>query len=69
MTAAPITIGAQVTAGVPERLFPTDYNRRRGRRFYSVTSDGQRFLVPVYQDPLPTTPLSVIVNWPATLAR
>ncbi len=69
MTAAPIALGAEVTVGVPQGLFATEYNRRRGRRFFGVTRDGQRFLVPVYQDPLPTTPLTVIVNWPATITQ
>lgn len=67
--AAPVAVGNTVSVGDPQRLFPTEYNRRRGRRFFSVSGDGQRFLVPVYQDPSPTTPLNVILNWPATLQR
>ena len=71
IAAAPISIGSgtEVAVGVEQRLFSTDYNRRRGRRFFAVSRDGHRFLVPVYPEPLPTTPLTVIVNWPATLTR
>jgi Tol biopolymer transport system component len=70
VVAAPIALGDKVpTVGVQQTLFSTEYNRRRGRRFFSVTGDGQRFLMPVYQDPVPATPLHVILNWPATLAK
>jgi Tol biopolymer transport system component len=64
-----VAVSDGMRRGDPQRLFPTEYNRRRGRRFFSVTGDGQRFLVPVYRDPVPATPLTVIVNWPATLTR
>jgi Tol biopolymer transport system component len=69
LMAAPITFGEQLTSGVPVRLFATEYNRRRSRRFFAATSDGTRFLVPAYLDPAPVTPLHVTVNWPATLSK
>ena len=67
MTAVPIDLTASSPAGSPKALFPagvvSTYN------MYSVTKDGQRFLVNRPQSAATATPLTVIVNWISTLQK
>jgi eukaryotic-like serine/threonine-protein kinase len=51
--------------GTPDELFELP----AGNRFYLAAPDGQRFLVNVETAPPPQSPIEVIVNWTATLAR
>jgi serine/threonine protein kinase/Tol biopolymer transport system component len=55
------------TAGVPQMLFPTKLQPHGlDNRPYVVANDGQRFLIPI---PDPPTPISVLLNWPARIAK
>jgi Tol biopolymer transport system component len=57
--------------GAPQPLFQTTLsvpapNSPESRRQYDVTPDGQRFLL---NQPLGDTPLTIVLNWTATLSR
>jgi Tol biopolymer transport system component len=68
MMAASIAAGAQFEFSTPRPLFASGVDSSVGtlRRTYTVTRDGQRFLLNVPERSSPVE-LSVIVNWPAVL--
>ena len=51
-------------AGTPKELF--DFSRGTG---YTVSADGQRFLVALQAEDPSTSPLTVVLNWTADLKR
>jgi Tol biopolymer transport system component len=51
--------------GVPQKLFSTRL-RPGNNRAWAVAKDGQRFLIPQIG---PGTPITVVVNWPALIAK
>jgi eukaryotic-like serine/threonine-protein kinase len=51
--------------GTPRELFAMP----EGNRFYLPAPDGQRFLIMVETAPPPQSPIEVVVNWTAMLAR
>jgi hypothetical protein len=59
--AVPIRASTAFEAGMPARLFdvPTAH--------YSVTRDGQRFLLVVREPEASSPPITVLTNWPATM--
>jgi Tol biopolymer transport system component len=67
-----MTSGDTLTAGPPRALFMTRARISRtmyaGRNQYDVTADGQRFLMNVPVEAA-STPITVVVNWPAALRR
>jgi serine/threonine protein kinase/Tol biopolymer transport system component len=65
MTAVPIDLTDGSAAGLPKALFPAGVVSTNN--MYSVTKDGQRFLV--NRNAAVSTPLTVIVNWPSTLQK
>jgi eukaryotic-like serine/threonine-protein kinase len=68
MTAVPIDASDAFAAGLPQRLFAT--GAFSTQQMYSVTKDGQRFLVNARsQNAATATPLTVIVNWTSTLQK
>ena len=68
MTAAPINATDVLTPGLPKTLFPAGVIS--ANQVYSVTKDGQRFLVSARpQNAATATPLTVVVNWTSTLQR
>jgi hypothetical protein len=56
---------------VPQALFAAVHPSALtgGNLQYSVTRDGQRFLVNVRPQESSVVPLTVIVNWPATIPK
>ena len=52
-------------ATVPQPLFPTNSSRNDANQ-YAVSRDGQRFLILRRG---PSTPITVVLNWPAILAK
>ncbi len=38
-------------------------------RDYDVSPDGQRFLVGTVVDDAPATPVTIVLNWPASLKK
>ena len=68
MTAVPITTGATPTWGRAQALFTTIFAGGSYGEFV-VTGDGQRFLLPVPPALEDVTPITVVVNWTATLPR
>jgi hypothetical protein len=66
LTAVTVAIsGSAVTVEEPRSLFKTNPPNQPGYP-YAVTRDGQRFLV--NSNLAPPNPLTVIVNWTASLA-
>jgi eukaryotic-like serine/threonine-protein kinase len=59
------TKGTAFEAGIPKQLFqlPT------GSSYWDVTSDGEKFLVPVPSGPQSRTPITVVLNWQADLKK
>jgi serine/threonine protein kinase/Tol biopolymer transport system component len=69
MMAVPIDTSRGFSAGLPKALFPTGVISMS--QMYSVTKDGQRFLVNTRPRNVSTTatPLTVVVNWTSTLQK
>jgi serine/threonine protein kinase/Tol biopolymer transport system component len=65
MMAAQINTTKGFAAGIPQKLFATPLGPG-GNPPYSVTKDGQRFLMPI---PGPPAPIVVLLNWHARLAH
>ena len=72
MMAAPVTIGANFDAGTPVALFQAT-PRQPVANFdlfvYDVSRDGLRFLINTQVKQAETAPMSVILNWTATLNK
>jgi Tol biopolymer transport system component len=71
LMAVPVTIGRSSTGpvfepGVPKLLFPVQGNTIN--RSYAAGADGRRFLVSTPIDE-PTAPVTVVLNWQATLKK
>lgn len=72
MMAAPITIGTNFDAGTPVALFQTTPRQPvlvNDLLVYDVSRDGQRFLINTEVKQAETTPMSVVLNWPAKLNK
>jgi Tol biopolymer transport system component len=70
MMAVPIDLARTLTNGVPQAIFRTAvpiFNDSRGQ--YAVTKDGKRFLTTAPLQQPGVTPLTVIVNWTATIQK
>ena len=52
-------------AGVPKRLF----NPKAASRYWDVTSDGRRFVIPVPVGQNSAAPYTVVLNWQAGLKK
>jgi hypothetical protein len=65
-----VSVGAGPSFGVPKPLFQTRVATgvTANRTHYVPSHDGQRFLVNMALD-APTSPITVVVNWPATLKK
>jgi hypothetical protein len=65
-----VTVGAGPSFGVPKPLFQTrvPVGVTANRTHYSPSREGQRFLVNMALD-APTSPITVAVNWTATLKK
>jgi dipeptidyl aminopeptidase/acylaminoacyl peptidase len=63
-------LGPTFEAGVPKTLFETRVTvLTTFRNHYTVTGDGQRFLINSGLEETNFTPISVVVNWTADLKR
>jgi Tol biopolymer transport system component len=68
MMAAPVSATAEaLEAGRPIALYQA--RPKRGSNSFDVTPDGTRLLVNTESEEVPTTPISLVVNWPADLGR
>jgi dipeptidyl aminopeptidase/acylaminoacyl peptidase len=68
MMAVPIDATDQFSAGVPLVLFPTGLLPGANQR-YAVTRDGKRFLVGATPEQSRSAPITVVLNWTATIQR
>lgn len=67
MMAAPIERGDAFEAGTPRFLFNTQIKRYPGT-LYDASPDGQKFLVNTSLED-PALPITVVLDWPATIKR
>ena len=65
------TTAAQFVSGAPRRQFYVRVPAPQlgTRSTYAATRDGQRFLFNMWDPAFATLPLTVVVNWPATIRR
>jgi eukaryotic-like serine/threonine-protein kinase len=72
LMAAPVTTGSNFDLGRPITLFqasPRQPISLNDRFVYDVSRDGQRFLINTPVKQVETTPMSIILNWPAKLNK
>jgi hypothetical protein len=66
--AVPVTLAPRFTAGIPQLLFK---RRLQGTNSaastWTVTPDGQKFLLNAALATTQTPPFTVVLNWPETL--
>ncbi len=70
--AVPVTAGANFDSGTPVALFQATAWQPSSSRdlfVYDVSRDGQRFLINTQVKQAETAPMSVVLNWTATLNR
>ncbi len=67
MMAVEVKTGATFQAGNPQPLFETRVTNTAVR--YSVTHDGQRFLIPTPLGKIGPAPATVVINWTAGIKR
>lgn len=68
----PVTAGATFDPGSPSELFQANFVQliaTSDQVSYDVAKDGQRFLVNMVGRQKESTPISVVLNWTAKLAR
>jgi len=70
LRAVPVSTAGTFEPGMPVDLFKRPIERgANSRNRYFPSADGQRFLVNAARQTSQAAPLSVIINWPATLAK
>jgi len=69
LMAAPVTSGTSLEVGTPVALFEFRAGGNLITPYYSVTRDGQRFLLSTIVETEAAAPLTVVVNWTAELKR
>ena len=69
LLAAPITSGVSLEVGMPATLFEFRAAGNLITPYYSVTRDGQRFLLNTIMETETNAPLTVVVNWTAEAKR
>ena len=69
LMAMPVTDGASLAVGSPVTLFEFRPSSNLISPFYSVSRDGQRFLLSTIVETEKSAPLTVVVNWTAGVKR
>ena len=67
--AVDIRIGSMLEISAPKALFQTQVIRYEAPNRYVVTGDGQRFLVNSPVEAGSQTPITVVVNWIASVKK
>jgi eukaryotic-like serine/threonine-protein kinase len=66
LTAVTVNAGKVFESGIPRPLFETQLTE--GSQ-YTVTADGQRFLLSTIAKDQSSAPITIVINWPAGLKR
>ena len=69
MMSATIDTTRQFEAGAPLALFSSGASTTPNTRQFAVSRDGKRFLVNARTERLPSTPITVVVNWLAAVQK
>jgi Tol biopolymer transport system component len=69
MMAADIRAGAAIESGIPVKLFPTSVTPAEGGLNYSVTRDGQKFVIPTEGHSGVAEPITAVLNWSSLLKK
>jgi Tol biopolymer transport system component len=67
--AVDVKLGTNFTMGTPHALFQSQVSSYAAPNRYDVSADGQKFLVNSLAQESSSTPITVIVNWAASLKR
>jgi len=69
MMSVPINAASAFEAGIPQMLFPARIGGLLGARHYTVSPDGQRFLVVTQLQQQAVPPINVIIDWPRVVTK
>jgi hypothetical protein len=69
MMAVDVKVGKTFESGMPHQLFELGPLKDFGGSSYSVTSDGQRFLITSSVEADQSSPLKIVLNWTASLKK
>ena len=69
VVAVPMETSGEVLLGTPHALFPAGATGLNTGQVYDVANDGQRFLVNSRPQQVSSAPLTVVLNWPATIQK
>jgi hypothetical protein len=69
LMAVEVTAGERFEAGTPRALFQMRLALDWDLNHYSVTADGQRFLVTTPAGEAVSPTITVVLNWPAALEK
>jgi hypothetical protein len=69
MMAVPIDASGQFQAGVPQALFPTGVRQSNFNPVYTVTKNGERFLMNTVSKQIGERAITVVLNWTASLKK
>jgi Tol biopolymer transport system component len=69
MMAAEIRAGAAIESGNPVKLFPAQVPPAAGGIDYSVTRDGQKFVIPIEAHSGVAEPITAVLNWTSLLKK
>jgi len=69
LMAVSVNLGSSFQMGTPTALFQTRVFRYDAPNRYAVSNDGKRFLVNSSIDEINNTPITVVLNWTATLKK
>ena len=64
----PVTLESRFSAGIPAPLFKRRLQGTPAAPCWSVTPDGNKFLLNASTAAVQLVPITVILNWPATLS-
>jgi eukaryotic-like serine/threonine-protein kinase len=69
MMAVDVKVGKTFESGMPHQLFEIGPLKDFGGSSYSVTSDGQRFLISSSVEADQSSPMKIVLNWTASLKK
>jgi len=69
LMAASVKGGTSFDVGAPEPLYEFRASSLQSVPYYSVTRDGQRFLLSTIVEIVPNAPLTMVVNWAADIKK
>jgi hypothetical protein len=69
MMAVDVNNGKTFESGIPHPLFGVSSLKNLGGNSYAVTADGQRFLISMSVESDQSSPMTIVLNWTASLRK